>query len=62
MNSFWSDIGGLMGMWIGISVLTVVEVLELTANIIVTIVKTLKKKKSHIREVKPQKEDNLQRF
>lgn len=51
-----------MGMWIGISVLTVVEVLELTATITATIVKTLKKKKSHIREVKPQTEDNLQRF
>lgn len=62
MNSFWSDIGGLLGMWIGISVLTVVEVLELTATIIVTIVKTLMKKKSHIMEVKPQKDDNLQRF
>ena len=53
MPSFLSDIGGLMGMWIGVSVLTVVELLELMATLVVTMFKTLSKKKDRVVEMKP---------
>jgi len=51
MPSFLSDIGGLMGMWIGVSVLTVVELLELIATLLVTIFKT--KRNDQVVEIKP---------
>ena len=52
MPSFLSDIGGLMGMWIGISVLTVVELLELIATLLITMFKTWFKKKDRVVDVK----------
>jgi len=51
MPSFLSDIGGLMGMWIGVSVLTVVELLELIATLLVTMFKT--KRNDQVVEIKP---------
>ena len=48
MPSFLSDIGGLMGMWIGVSVLTVVELLELIATLLITMFKTFTKKKDRV--------------
>ena len=53
MPSFLSDIGGLMGMWIGVSVLTVVELLELIATLLITMFKTFTKKKERVVDVKP---------
>ena len=53
MPSFLSDIGGLMGMWIGVSVLTVVELLELIATLLITMFKTFTKKKEQVVDVKP---------
>ena len=53
MPSFLSDIGGLMGMWIGVSVLTVVELLELIATLLMTMFKTFTKKKEGVVDVKP---------
>ena len=52
MPSFLSDIGGLMGMWIGISVLTVVELLELIATLLISMFKTWFKKKDRVVDVK----------
>ena len=53
MPSFLSDIGGLMGMWIGVSVLTVVELLELIATLLVTMFKTFSKKNNQVVDLKP---------
>ena len=54
MPSFLSDIGGLMGMWIGVSVLTVVELLELIATLLITMfTETFTKKKEQVVDVKP---------
>ena len=53
MPSFLSDIGGLMGMWIGVSVLTVVELLELIATLLITMFKTFTKKKDRVLDIKP---------
>ena len=53
MPSFLSDIGGLMGMWIGVSVLTVVELLELIATLLVTVFKTFSKKNNQVVDLKP---------
>ena len=53
MPSFLSDIGGLMGMWIGVSVLTIVEVLELIATLLVTMFKTFSKKKDRVVDINP---------
>ena len=52
MPSFLSDIGGLMGMWIGVSVLTVVELLELIATLLITMFKTCSKKKDRVVDIK----------
>ena len=60
MPSFLSDIGGLMGMWIGVSVLTVVELLELIATLLITMFKTFRKK-DQVVDVKPS-ENSLQRL
>ena len=52
-----------MGMWIGISMLTVVEVFELTATLLIAVFRNVTKKKSQVVNVKPQNtEDNSQRF
>ena len=53
MPSFLSDIGGLMGMWIGVSVLTIVELLELIATLLVTMFKTFSKKKDRVVDINP---------
>ena len=53
MPTFLSDIGGLMGMWIGVSVLTVVELLELIATLLVTVFKTFSKKNNQVVDLKP---------
>ena len=50
--SFLSDIGGLMGMWIGISVLTVVELLELIVTLFITIFKLYSKKRDRVVNIK----------
>ncbi|XP_078373784.1 epithelial sodium channel subunit alpha-like isoform X2 [Oculina patagonica] len=59
--SFLSDIGGLMGMWIGISALTIAELLELIATFLITIFKTYSKKKDRVVNVKP-KENSAQTY
>ncbi|CAH3139010.1 unnamed protein product [Pocillopora meandrina] len=51
MPSFLSDIGGLMGMWIGISVLTIVELLELIAVLFITVFKMYSKKANRVRDI-----------
>lgn len=51
MPSFLSDIGGLMGMWIGISVLTIVELLELIAVLFMTVFKMYSKKANRVRDI-----------
>lgn len=51
MPSFLSDIGGLMGMWIGISVLTIVELLELIAVLFITVFKMYSKKVNRVRDI-----------
>lgn len=61
MPSFLSDIGGLMGMWIGVSVLTVVELLELIATLLITMFKTFSKKKDRVIDIKPI-ENNAQSY
>jgi len=48
---FLSDIGGIMGMWIGISALTCVEVLELVASLCYTILKRIKQPRANVIEV-----------
>ena len=48
-------------MWIGISVLTIVELLELIATFFITIFKELHKKKGRVVDVKP-KEDSAQTY
>ena len=48
-----------MGMWIGISVLTVAEVLELIAAFLITIFKKLSKREDRVVDVKA-KENNDQ--
>ena len=42
-----------MGMWIGVSVLTVVELLELIATLLITMFKTFTKKKDRVLDIKP---------
>ena len=41
-----------MGMWIGVSVLTVVELLELIASLLITMFKTRSTKKDRVVDVK----------
>ncbi|PFX34954.1 Acid-sensing ion channel 2 [Stylophora pistillata] len=50
--SFLSDIGGLMGMWIGISVLTIVELLELIITLCITVFKMYLKRADRVRNIK----------
>ena len=40
-------------MWIGVSVLTVVELLELIATLLVTMFKTFSKRNDQVVEIKP---------
>ena len=51
-----------MGMWIGISVLTLVELLELTASLLFTLLQTLTKRSSRVVQVNPPKDENTERF
>lgn len=50
---FLSDIGGIMGMWIGISALTCVEALELMASLCSMILRKVKQKRTDVIEVQP---------
>nr|XP_058963582.1 amiloride-sensitive sodium channel subunit beta-like [Pocillopora verrucosa] len=50
---FLSDIGGIMGMWIGISALTCVEALELMASLCSMILRKFKQKRTDVIEVQP---------
>ncbi|KAJ7385393.1 hypothetical protein OS493_016475 [Desmophyllum pertusum] len=50
-SRFLSDIGGIMGMWIGISALTCVEVLELIASLCYAILRRIKGQGVNVIEV-----------
>ncbi|KAM7446205.1 ligand-gated sodium channel [Porites harrisoni] len=50
---FLSDIGGIMGMWIGISALTCVEVLELMISLCYTVLRKIKGKSVTVLHVQP---------
>ncbi|CAH3156043.1 unnamed protein product [Porites lobata] len=50
---FLSDIGGIMGMWIGISALTCVEVLELMMSLCYTVLRKIKGKSVAVLHVQP---------
>ena len=51
-----------MGMWIGISVLTLVELLELMVTLLFTLYTTLTKKESRVVDVKPSTDDSEHAF
>ena len=51
-----------MGMWIGISVLTLVELLELLASLLFTLLQTLTKRTSPVVQVKPPEDENTERL
>ncbi|XP_068739704.1 amiloride-sensitive sodium channel subunit alpha-like [Montipora capricornis] len=53
-SNFVSDIGGVMGMWIGISALTCVEVLELSASLCYAFWRKFKGKRNSINVVQPR--------
>lgn len=55
---FLSDIGGIMGMWIGISALTCVEVLELLAALSYMVFRRLKGGRNNVRAMQVQQRDS----
>lgn len=51
MLSFLFDIGGLMGMWIGILVLIIVELLEFIVVLFIIVFKMYFKKVNRVRDI-----------
>ena len=42
--SFFSDIGGVLGLWFGIAIMTVLEFIEITTDVIVMTLRKLAKR------------------